>query len=232
MKIDYAEHYNKAYFTGGKRYRDSAGREQTYHGPSLVWEGFQSVADALAQILPKGSLLDVGCSAGDLTRRMLNHGYDAYGVDISQYAIDNCHPDMRERLSVADISTAPSVGGPFDCLISTDLLEHIYLEDLDKTFQWMLDNTKKWFFFLVAVADGEEFVHTKGVEIPERWQMTAISGHIHVRRWQWWARYFGQKGLKIRWDLMYAFQLFREKNKDWKNTGGWDMPSTWVLEKC
>lgn len=230
MKIDYLEHYNKDYFTGKKTYQDN-GETKLYHGPSLTWEGFQPVSDALAKILPKGSLLDVGCSAGDLTRRMLLHGFDARGIDISQYAIDNCHPDMKGRLSCADISTVPDVGGPFDVLISTDLLEHIYLEDLDKTFQWMLDNTKRFMFFLVAVTDGEEFVHTKGVEIPDRWNMTAISGHIHVRRWPWWAKFFMEKNLTIRWDLMYQFQRIREQNKDWKNTAGWDMPSTFVLSK-
>lgn len=231
MKIDYAEHYNKAYFTGGKKYRDASGKEQYYHGPALTWDGFQPVADTLAKILPKGTLIDVGCSGGDLTRRLVNHGFDARGVDISEYAIANCHPSMKERLSVADISTAPDVGGPFDILISTDLLEHIYYEDLDKTFQWMLTNTKRFMFFLVAVTDGEEFVHTKGEEIPPRWEMTAISGHVHVRRWRWWAKYFLSKGLKIRWDLMYLFQLYREKENDWKGTAGWDMPSTFVLSK-
>ena len=231
MQIDYDKHYNAAYWLGQQTYRDPSGKEHVYHGPSLVWEGFDLIANALTKILPKGTLLDVGCGGGDLTRRMQHRGYDTKGVDISQYAIENAAADMKDRLVLADISQKPDVGGPFDIVMATDLLEHIYAEDIDETFEWIKDNAKRFMFFCVAITDGEEFVHKKGEEIPLRWEGTAAAGHVNVRRWQHWAKFFNRAQLKIRWDLMYVFQLEREKHKDWKNTGGWDMPTTWVLEK-
>lgn len=230
-KYSYDSWYQKEYWLGQKTYRTADGKEHVYHGPSLVWEGFDLVADALTKILPKGSLLDVGCGGGDLTRRLQHRGFDTRGVDISEYAIENCAPDMRDRLMLADISQKPHVNGPYDIVIASDFLEHVYAEDIDSVFDWMLDNTKRFMFFCVAVSDGEEFVHTKGVEIPLRWESTCAAGHVHVRRWPYWAKYFLNKGLKIRWDLAYAFQILREKSPAWKGTGGWDLQSTWVLEK-
>lgn len=231
MEIEYKDWYDKSYWTRQKRYLGADGKEKIYSGPSLTWEGFDAIADTLSKILPKGKLLDVGCGAGDLTHRLLRRGFDAYGVDISKYAVENCHPEMRGRLSLADISKKPDVGGPFDSVIATDLLEHLYAEDLDETFQWMLDNTKRWMFFCVAVTDGENFVHKKGAPVPLRWQETAVSGHVNVKNWQYWVKYFQTKGLKVRWDLGYIFQLEREKHEGWRNTGGWSLQTTWVLEK-
>ena len=172
MLIDYNTHYDASYWQHKQTYRTPDGKEHVYFGPSLVWEGFATIADALAKVLPKGSLLDVGCGGGDLTRRLQERGFDTRGVDISAYAIENCAPDMRDRLMLADISTCPHVNGPYDVVMATDLLEHLYAEDLDGTF-----------------------------------------------------------GLTIRWDIMYCFQLEREKHEGWKNTGGWNMPTTWFLEK-
>lgn len=231
MIIDYASHYNKEYWTRQKTYRTADGKEHVYGGPSLTWDGFDLIADALAKILPRGKLLDIGCGGGDLTHRLLKRGFDAYGVDISEYALANCHEDMKSRLQLADISSSPEVGGPFDIVLATDLLEHLYASDLDVAFDWMLANTKRWMFFCVAVADGEEFVHTKGTEVPLRFEATSIAGHVNVRNFRYWIKYFQSKGLKVRFDLSYMFQIIREKHPGWMTTGGWNLSSTWFLEK-
>lgn len=248
MKIDYEEHYNDAYWQGRKTYKDGQGKEKIYHGPSLAWEGFQFIADTLTPLLPKGSLLDIGCSGGDLANRLRLNGFDSYGVDISQYALKNCVEGMRDRVALCDITTCPEVinswhhtedGWPvfpaqFDILMATDLLEHIYLEDLDKTFDWMLSKTKKWMFFCVATAafDKEVFIAKKGEPIPPEFEGTAVAGHVDVNTFEWWARYFQRsKGLIIDWARMYHFQRRREQIPSWRDTMGWNMNTTFVLQK-
>lgn len=255
MKYEYDSHYDVSYWNGQKVYHTPDGREHIYHGPSLTWEGFGFIADTLAPLLPKGSLLDIGCSGGDLANRMRNHGFDAYGVDISEYAVKNCVPDMRGRVGLGDITTCPeelssyhsvspqeSKDGSrswrvfpdkFDILMATDLLEHIYLEDLDRTFDWMLSKTNKWMFFCVATAafDKEVFCHTRGEEIPLRFEATAIAGHVNVQTFNWWAKYFVNKGLRIDWQRGYRFQMRREQIGPWRDTMGWNMATTFFLEK-
>ena len=251
MKIDYKDHYNDDYFTGGKKYRTPDGKEHAYHGPALTWGGFSFVADGLAKLLPhsegKNTLLDIGCSGGDLCRRLKDHGFDPWGVDISEFAIRNAVPEMRNRVAVVDISETPErifttfpnsplsceFPSQFDVLIATDLLEHIYYEDLDRVFDWMVAKTKTWMFFCVAITESRagEFVHKKGEPVPIEMETTAVSGHVNVRTFGWWVKFFRSKGLIIDFERMYTFQMRRELIPEWKGTGGWNMGTTFFLKK-
>lgn len=232
MVIDYASWYDEAYWTAQKRYR-AHGEEKVYHGPGLVWDGFDFVADALARVLPKGRLLDIGCGGGDLASRLMLRGFDSYGIDISRHAVENAVPSMKGRIHLHDI-TQPwpnAISRHYDVVIATDLMEHIYQEDLEYTFQQMMHLGARYYFFLVAVTTGEEFVAKKGEPIPEKWTETAVSGHVHVMRPSWWARFFQTHGLEVDWRRAYLFQSIRERNKPWRDTAGWDHGFTWFCER-
>lgn|SRR3990167_5241271 len=233
MKIAYESHYDAAYWEGRKTYL-AGGVPNVYHGPSLAWEGFQYIADALAPLIPGRSLLDIGCGGGDLASRFLPHGFDAYGVDISEFAVSNCVPAMRGRVAVADITQQPVIPHTYDAVLATDLLEHIYEEDLDRTFDWIVAHSNRWLFFCVATAgspDKGEFVLRKGAEVPPEWEATAVSGHVNVRYWSYWIHLYRRKKLNIRWDLMYRMQVAREQCEPWRNTMGWNLMTTHILEK-
>ena len=256
MKIDYNKHYGADFWLGRHTYKAHDGSTQTYIPPALAWAGFEFVASALAPLCPGKTLLDIGCGGGDLARRFEGYGFRPYGIDISEFAVQNCVEDMRGRLALADITTCPKelwayqgqgqgweeVSGegkdwPFpdtyDLVLSTDLAEHLYEEDLDRTFMWMMERTRRWMFLLVAVVqeDAEEFIHAKGAEVPERWETTAVSGHVHVKRSSWWENFFREKGLTLCWEKMYRFQSARERVPAWQQTGGWDHGFTFILEK-
>lgn len=245
MKIEYENHYDAAYWEQRKTYRDENGHTKLYTGPSLAWEGFQFVADALKNILPPGSLLDIGCAGGDLMQRLAKYGYDVYGVDISKHALRAVPKQLHRRVSLADITTCPeyletraavwpfptAFPNTFTNIISTDLLEHIYESDLDTTFDWMINKCDEIMFLLVAITTGEEFVHIKGQDVPLRWEGTAIAGHVNVRKPSYWAKFFKRHGMIIDWNRMYIFQMQREQIPSWQGTAGWDHSSTWVLKK-
>lgn len=249
MEIKYRDHYNDEYFTGKKIYHDHEGNARNYHGPALQWEGFQVVAGALAALWKPGSLLDIGCSGGDLASRLMQKGFDCYGVEISEYAIMNCVSEMKGRIALADISETPNTlrgwdlskqptppfQDKFDYLIATDLLEHIYREDLDNTFDWMTSKADRFFYCVATVsgAPGEKsFIAKKGEPIPPEFEGSAVSGHVNIQSYhKFWIPYFKSKGLKIDWEKMYMFQALRERHQGWKNTGGWSMLTTVFLEK-
>lgn len=250
LYVDYKEHYNSDYWSGRKQYQTPNGQTHFYHGPALTWDGFTLVHQALAPLLNPKSVLDIGCGGGDLVDRFRQTGVDAWGVDISEHAVRNCVPGMRGRVALADITTCPELKPlegdakfpeTFDLVMSTDLLEHIYEDDLSTTFDWLVNKSNRWLFFLVATAqhpshpfanvDKLEFVHKKGTPIPKEFEATAISGHVNVRGFRWWLKFFASKGLKIRYDLSYFFQMSREANENWQRTGGWNMCNTWCLEK-
>lgn len=251
MKIDYSDHYDKDYWTAQKTYHDHEGKVRRYNGPALDWGAWDEIYPVLNQLLSGKTILDIGCGGGGLAARFLKDGWDAWGVDISKHAVENCNNAMRGRLAVADITQAPEAltfpaddGGcwvnkeSYDVVMATDLMEHIYEEDLDHTFDWMLSKTKRFMFLLIAAADpvrGEEpnkweFCHKKGEPVPPAWEATAVSGHVNVRSWRYWVKFFNQKGVKIRWDLMYRFQAARDRTEWWKSMMAWGHDCTYFLE--
>lgn len=77
-------------------------------------------------------VLEIGCAKGFLVKDLRDAGVDAYGLDVSQYAIDNCEPEVAPYLTVGDARTALSgyARNEFDVLISLRFLECIPEADL------------------------------------------------------------------------------------------------------
>jgi cyclopropane fatty-acyl-phospholipid synthase-like methyltransferase len=239
MKIEYKDHYDEKYWTQQKEYKDSNGEVKRYSGPSLAWDGFETIAQLLSPLLPDGDLLDIGCGGGHLTALLSDFGVRAaYGVDVSEYAAKNCVSAMQGRIKVADITTSPELLGfpkQFDVVMSTDLMEHIYSDQIDDTFEWMKSRLKTngYMFLLIAVAShkGEEFIHERGKEVPLDREAQAISGHIAVRLPNYWVKFFRTHEMTIRYDLMWKFQAERDHIEWFRNMPAWGGFCTYFLQK-
>lgn len=77
------------------------------------------IADVLG-LSKNDTILDFGCSRGYLVRAMRELGYEAFGYDISEWAIANCDQSVRPWL-YRDIAACPAV----NWIIAKDVLEHI-----------------------------------------------------------------------------------------------------------
>ena len=260
MKYDYGTHYDEKYWTFSKEYRTPDGQTRLYQNPSLDWEGWDTIAAAMRKVLPRppASLLDIGCGGAGLTERFRVAGFDAWGVDVSEHAVENCVFGMRGRIALADITRAPTqlqattirpnpargeyevfptpLPSEFDVVMATDLMEHFYEEDLNKAFDWMLSKTAEdgYLFLLIATSmPGErELCLKKGEEILLEHEATAIAGHVNVRGyWNYWVPFFLRKGLRVRWDLMYKFQEMRCDVDWWNKLIQWGHRSTIILQK-
>lgn len=255
MKISYDKYYNEKYWTGQLQYHEGF-KLKNYAGPSLDWDGWEVVAQALQFVLFPGAgktLLDVGCGGAGLTKLLLKLGYDAFGTDISEYAITAvAKGDMADRLAVVDMVKPPAnivsmatrrpFPTKFDYIVATDFLEHIYEEHLDGVLDWIRTHVSHRVFFCVATAHDpshpgagimdqtQEVVLRAGEEIPHTLEAVAVSGHVNVRRYGYWVKKFVSSGFSIRWDMMYLFQAMREANPAWRTTWGWQMANTFVLE--
>lgn len=234
MDYRYENYYDRDYWEGTKRYRNVLGEEQLYRGPALRWHAWTDIAAMVRKITGcPSSVLDIGCSAGEFVSQLTP---EPYGVEISQYAIDNCVDKMKGRIALADISTSPVLPDhfpkTFPLVSATDLLEHIWYEDLPTTFDWICSKSERFLFFLIAICPkGQEFVWPKGKPIPPEFQSVAAAGHINVRTWGWWVKFFVEKGLTVRWDLMLRFAAEREKMPDLKNLIQWGPDWVYILEK-
>lgn len=85
---------------------------------------FKSIAKKFAKLAPSRAL-DVGCADGALVNALIENGIDAYGVDISLYAIQKS--PIKERLKSADIEHAslPFPAKYFDLVTAIEVFEHL-----------------------------------------------------------------------------------------------------------
>lgn len=122
------EGYDKIYESGwGNRYADS----------NLISMYYNNIR-ALLPVGRKWNCLDFGCSLGANTQFFHDIGFDMYGLDISQTAIDKCieiHHFPPERFMAADILKERTQikhlfpGVSFDLIIAANVL--YYFTDSD-----------------------------------------------------------------------------------------------------
>jgi ubiquinone biosynthesis O-methyltransferase len=90
------------------------------------------VLRAMSDVPKKATVLDVGCGNGATTAVLAQHGWDMWGVDMSESGIrhaQQAHPDIRFQLWDAhqDLSF---LGRSFDAIVSTEMIEHVYDPDV------------------------------------------------------------------------------------------------------
>lgn len=76
--------------------------------------------------------LDVGCARGYMVRMLREDGIEAWGVDISEFAIDNAPEEIKVYLKKIDVENEalPFPNRCFDLVISLSTFEHLRLEKL------------------------------------------------------------------------------------------------------
>src|SRR5437899_10358722 len=62
---------------------------------------FASIADRIVSDIGPGTVLDVGCAKGFLVEALRDRGVEAFGIDVSGYAIGEVRSDVRSFCSVA-----------------------------------------------------------------------------------------------------------------------------------
>ena len=70
-------------------------------------------------------LLDVGCAKGFLVKDLLALGIDAYGIDISEYALMHCEPEVVGRLHLGSADHLPFPDQSFAAVISINTVHNL-----------------------------------------------------------------------------------------------------------
>jgi ubiquinone/menaquinone biosynthesis C-methylase UbiE len=80
---------------------------------------------------PGMKVLDVGCGKGFLVKDLMLElpGLDAYGLDISHYAILQAPPELAGRLHLGNAVSLPFADGSFDCVLSLNTIHNLARPD-------------------------------------------------------------------------------------------------------
>lgn len=105
----------------------------------------------------KGKVLDVGCGTATLLNLLVNMGYEAYGIDISEKNITELErkfPKIEfKKGSITDIHFDDEY---FDYIFATEVLEHILEQDLTNGLKEIRRVLKPNGKFIITVPYREE----------------------------------------------------------------------------
>jgi len=105
---------------------------------------FGNVADEIVRIVKPGSVMDMGCAKVFLVEALRDRGVQAYGVDISDYAISHVREDIKQFCRVGAV-TEP-LDRDYDLITCIEVLEHVTEEESEVAIRNMAMRTQNILF--------------------------------------------------------------------------------------
>ena len=183
MKI--AKQYGFEYCDGDRRFG--------YGGYKYMQGRWAKVAQQLIDLygLRAGSkILDVGCGKGFLLYeiQLLQPGIEIHGFDISQYGLENTHPDLKAKLFIHRAQeNFPFQDNFFDLVISLGTLHNLHIFELEVAVSEIERVGKKGYIMVESFRNELEMFNL------ECWALTAES-LMDVDEWKWVYDRFGFTG--------------------------------------
>lgn len=93
-------------------------------------------------------VLDVGCARGYVVKALRMRGVDAWGQDISEWAVASCDPAVKNFVS----TTLEMPPMHYTHVICKDVLEHIPLDKMKTLLETIFANVRKSALFIVPLS--------------------------------------------------------------------------------
>lgn len=160
--IEESRQYGQMYFDGPRDYGYGGYR---YDGR---WVPVAKDIVKYYNLKPGDKVLDVGAAKGFLVKDLLSCGIDAYGLDVSKYALRNSEAEVVGRLHLGSADSLPFPDNSFDCVISLNTIHNFTRADAVIAMQE-----------IQRVSKGKSFVQVDSYYTPEQkeifesWVLTA-----------------------------------------------------------
>jgi ubiquinone/menaquinone biosynthesis C-methylase UbiE len=162
--IALAREYGEAYFDGP--------REHGYGGYRYDGRWIRVAEDIVRHfgLKPGDRVLDVGCAKGFLVKDLMKvrPGLEAFGVDISEYALMHCEPEVVGRLHLGSAVMLPFPANSFKAVISVNTIHNLERQDAIRAVREV-----------ERLAPGRSFIQVDSYRTPEQrkiflqWVLTA-----------------------------------------------------------
>lgn len=126
---------------------------------------FGGIAERIVRDIGPGSVLDAGCAMGFLVEGLRERGVEAYGIDISDYALQQVRDDMKaycRRASVVEL-----LPQRYDLIVCIEVLEHLGEQQVVEAIAGFCEHTDDVLFSSTPL-DYREATHFN-VQPPEYW---------------------------------------------------------------
>lgn len=168
-----SEIYNAEYY---KEYDVGCGKVD--YSDSEYTKGFLTqIAQKIADDLHPRTVLDAGCAMGHLVAALRDLGVEAYGVDISKYAISKVREDIRPFCKVGSLTEPLPAGLPdrYDLVVTVEVLEHLYEDEGRQAIRNICKLTDEVLF----TSTPDDFTEPT---------------HVNVQQREYWCRVFFENG--------------------------------------
>lgn len=179
---------------------------------------FDQIAKRIIEQFNPKTVLDAGCAWGFLVEAFRNRGVEAYGIDISDYAIQNVHPEMKPYCRIGSI-TEP-LQQEYDLITCIEVLEHIAMQEAEKAIGNICTHANEVIFSSTPF-DYKEVTHIN-VHDPEYWgEQFACHGFYHDMDGDlssitaWAARFIKTKKTTPRVVLEYEREFWKLKKENY-----------------
>lgn len=99
--------------------------------PYQQWlEFFDGIAERIVRDLNPASVLDASCALGYLVEGLRKRGIDAEWIDLSDYAIQNVHPGIKDHCRVQSVTTP--LLRHYDLIVCIEVLEHLVAAEAEQ----------------------------------------------------------------------------------------------------
>jgi len=120
-RVEVASRFGREYFDGP--------REVGYGGYRYDGRWVPIAEDIVRHfdLRPGQRVLDVGCAKGFLVKDLMKvcSGLEVFGVDVSEYALMHCEPDVVGRLHLGSADRLPFPDGSFDVVLSINTIHNL-----------------------------------------------------------------------------------------------------------
>ena len=126
---------------------------------------FGGIADRIVADMAPRRVLDAGCAMGILVEALRERGVDAYGIDLSAYAIEQVHDSTKAFCRLGSI--AEDFEGDYSLIVSIEVVEHMPAREAEAAIANMCAHTTD-VLFSSSPHDFREPTHVN-VHPPEHW---------------------------------------------------------------
>ena len=167
-------------------------RKINYGGYKYIKDRWKGVIENIIKFykLPENAkILDIGCGKGFFLYDFLTICplSQIFGIDISEYAIQNSKPEVKENLIIGNANHLPWEDNFFDLVVSFNTFHNLYNFDLEIALKEMERVGKEKYLCVESYRSEEEKANLL------YWQVTCEAFNT-PDEWKWWFNKTGYNG--------------------------------------
>ena len=199
--------YNEDYFERGIE-TGTSGYQNYRWLPELTIPMAMTIIDYL-KLGRDSKILDYGCAKGFLVKALRLLYRQAWGTDLSEYAINSADNNTRQFLELCSPFAVVPFDMDFDVVIAKDIFEHINENNIDHILVELGKKSESLFAIIPLGRDDKYIIPAYGMDVT----------HKLAKSPEWWIKRFEANNWTLK-EFSYYIPGIKESWSNFKNSNG------------